>query len=414
MSPLERLVLLVPFWSNRAEFYRDLANSIEARELLRDFVEGEWRIASNPMTANKRKAAVLGYMRSLMEDGLTGLDQVLERTMPASDAMGIAVIADAPDKSAALRFVAENVEQQSAMGKVVASAVASPAILAPVALVFAFVMAGYVIPAFEKSAPPEVWVGFAALVRTVASGFTTFAPAALSLLIAWLLWFTFYGLANITSAWRYSAESAVGWARPPWMLLGPTRPMLTIYRDIQSARMLANLATLLQAGRGLQDALSELSKHASPWMRKHLQWVLEHMQLNPGDNVAAFSHGILSNPLLSRLHTKVRRDAGADFARVLVDIGTQGQEQARLDVKRYALQLNIVLLVGVFSIILFFYAGQNYILIQIQNEVSPQTIQRRLLEKQQRAQNPVPVSQGPSPSEASMHAIFSLRLPTST
>ncbi len=390
MNPLQRILLLVPFWSNRAEFYRDLATSIESRELLRDFVEGEWRIASNARTASKQKAAVLGYMRSLIENGLTSVEQVLERTMPASDAMGIAVIADAQDKAAALRFVAQNVEQQTAMGRVVASAVISPAILVPVAMAFAFVMASYVIPAFEKGAPPEVWVGFAALVREVASGFTVFAPSVLVVWIAWLTWFTLYGLANITSTWRYSAESAVGMARWPWALLGPTRPMLTIYRDTQSARMLANLATLLQAGRGLQDALTELSKHASPWMRKHLLWVLEHMQLNPGDNVAAFSHGILSSSLLARLHTKVRRDAGADFARVLVDIGVQGQEQARLDVQRYAQKLNIVLLAGVLAVILFFYGGQNYIVYQIQDLTSPQSIQKRALEKKQNSQDKFP------------------------
>jgi len=414
VSPLQRLLLLVPFWSHRAEFYRDLANAIEARELLRDFVDGEWRIASNPLTADKQKAAVLRYMRALMENGLSSVEQVLERTMPASDAMGIAVVADAQDKAMALRFVADNVDQQSAMGKVVMSAIASPAILAPVALVFAFVMAGYVIPAFEKGAPPEVWVGFAALIRTVASGFTAFAPAVLALLLTWLAWFTLYGLAHITSSWRYSAESAVGWARWPWALLGPVRPILTLYRDIQSARMLSNLATLLQAGRGLQDALTELSKHASPWMRKHLMWVLEHMQLNPGENVAAFSHGILSGALLARLHTKVRRDAGADFARVLVDIGTQGQEQARLDVKRYAQQLNIVLLIGVFAIILFFYGGQNYILFQIQDQMSPQNIQQRALQKKQHFQDRVSISLAPQAANMGISFSLSPSTPTST
>ena len=116
---IERLLTLWPFWGRRAEFYRDIADSIDARELLRDFVEGEWRIASNPATADKPKAAVLGYMRRLMESGVTALDEVLKRTMPASDAMGIAVVADAQDRATALRFVAQNVEQQRAMGKVI-------------------------------------------------------------------------------------------------------------------------------------------------------------------------------------------------------------------------------------------------------------------------------------------------------
>jgi hypothetical protein len=389
---IERLLTLRPFWGRRAEFYQDIAASIDARELLRDFVDGEWRIASNPATADKTKASFLGYMRRLMESGVTALPDVLERVMPASDAMGIAVIADSQDQAAALRFVAQNVEEQSAMGKVIATAVTSPAVLAPIAFVFAYVMAAYVIPAFEQGAPAEVWTGFAAVVRNTAVFFKVYAPIVVSVLLGALTWFAVHGLANITARWRYQAESAVGAARLPWMLLGPVRPILTMYRDIQAARMLANLATLLQAGRGLQDSLAELAKHASPWMRKHLLWVLEHMQLNPGDNVPAFSQGILSATLLARLHTKVRRDAGADFARVLIDIGTLGQEQARADVQRYAQRLNVVLLVSVLGVILFFYAGQNYILLRIRDETTPQAIQKRALKRQQPAIEATPVS----------------------
>jgi len=392
VNKLQRLTLLAPFWRHRAEFYRDVAGSIDARELFRDFVEGEWRIASNPHTANKQKAAVLGYMRRLMENGISSMEEVLERTMPAGDAMGLAVIAQAQDKAEALRFVASNVEEQSAMGKVVSAALASPVILLPIALVFAAVMAGYVIPAFEKGAPPELWVGFAGVVRSAAHLFSTYALPIFCALLVFFIWFGLVGLSTITGMWRYQAESAVGLARLPWLLLGPVRPMLSIYRDIQSARMLANLATLLQAGRGLQDAIAELARHASPWMRKHLLWVLEHMQLNPGDNVTAFSQGVLSGSILSRLHTKVRRDAGADFARVLVEIGTAGQSQAREDVARYAKQINLLLLVGVLGVVLFFYIGQNFIVYQLKEFTGPQSIEMRK-KKQTPPAQAQPVSQ---------------------
>ena len=406
MNQLQRLMVLAPFWQHRAEFYRDVAASIDARELFRDFVEGEWRIASNPRTANKQKAAVLAHMRRLMEDGISSMEEVLERTMPAGDAMGLAVIAQAQDKAAALRFVAGNVEEQSAMGKVVSAAVASPVILLPIALVFAAVMTGYVIPAFEKGASPEVWVGFAGFVRSAAHIFSTFALPIFALVLIFFIWFSLIGLSTITAMWRYQAESAVGLSRIPWLLLGPMRPMLSLYRDIQSARMLANLATLLQAGRGVQDALAELARHTNPWMRKHLLWVLEHMQLNPGDNVAAFSQGVLSGSILSRLHTKVRRDAGADFARVLVEIGTAGQSQAREDVARYAKQINLFLLVGVFGVILFFYIGQNFIVYRIKDFTSPQSIELRKKKQQQPAQAQ-PVSQdSASPEVRSAFSIF--------
>jgi type II secretory pathway component PulF len=197
------------------------------------------------------------------------------------------------------------------------------------------------------------------------------------------MWMIFWGLENLTTRWRYKAESAVGMTKLYWLLLGPIQPMFSLYRDIQSARMLSNLATLLRANRNLQDALGELAKNSTPWMRRHLLMIIESLQLNPGEYVLAFSGGVMSKSVLARLHTKVRRDAGNDFAKVLVEIGTSGQEQARKAVGDYAKKMNAFLLVAVLGIIIFFYAGQGWIVTRIQQEMSPAAIQRRALQRRQ-------------------------------
>ena len=397
MNSLQKWITLSSFWGKRSLFYRDIANAIDERELLRDFIDGEYQIAITPVTADKTKADALGFIRKVMEGGATSLEDVLYQCMPKSDAMGISVISDAKDKSAALRYVAENVEQQAQMNKVVKNALFSPMILLPVAFAFAFVMASYVIPAFEKSAPPEVWVGFSALVRDSAVIFRNFGPFILAGLALFIGGFVSYGLANITSRWRYKAENSSGYGRILWLLAGPVQPMLTIYRDIESSRMLANLSTLLQSGRGLQDALGHLAQSATPWMRRHLLVVIESLQLNPGDYVLAFSHGILSSAILARLHTKVRRDAGNDFSKVLIDIGTTGQEKAREAVAAYASTANFFLLVVVFSIILFFYGGQYWIIMKIQEEMSPSQIPRRSLEhRKQKSEDLSQIKTSPS------------------
>jgi hypothetical protein len=398
MNAIQKRIILSSFWKNRANFYRDIATAIDERELLRDFIDGEYQIAITPVTADKEKAEALGFIRKIMEGGVSAVEDVLSQCMPPSDKMGISVIADAKDKAAALRYVAANVEQQGQMNKVVSKALASPAILLPVAFAFAYVMAGYVIPAFEKSAPPSVWVGFSAIVRDAAFAFRNFGPFIFAGLFGLISWFVSYGLSNITSRWRYKAESTFGYAQIPWLLLGPIQPMLSIYRDIESSRMLANLATLLQSGRGLQDALGHLAQNASPWMRKHLLVVIESLQLNPGDYVLAFSHGILSRAILARLHTKVRRDAGNDFSQVLIEIGTSGQEKAREAVGAYAVRANAILLLVVFSIILFFYGGQNWIIMQIQEETSPSRIQKRALEHRKEKAEEISLNNFPTQS----------------
>jgi hypothetical protein len=104
-------------------------------------------------------------------------------------------------------------------------------------------------------------------------------------------------------------------------------------------------------------------------------------------------------------------------AKVLVDLGTLGQDQARADVQRYAQQLNIVLLGGVLSVILFFYGGQNYILLKIREETSPQAIQQRALQRKQLIPDAVPVSRAPSTGTVTAHATsraISVTFPSTT
>jgi Type II secretion system (T2SS), protein F len=372
------------FWNTRADFYRDLAQSVQDKELLRDFIDGELQISLSSRTRDADRAKALSAMQVLMQAGYNSIDEVLAPVMPEGDLMGLAVVRDAKDRAGALKNLANNIEQQNAMTKVVRLAMASPSLLLPVGFAFAYILSTYSIPAFEKAAPPEVWVGYSALVRDCAQIFAKWGLVSFVLAFLLATWFFGWGLGNLTSMWRYKAENARGWAKPLWLILGPVQPLLSIYRDVQSSRMLANLAVYLQNGRGLQDALSDLAQSTSPWMRKHLQWVLEHLQILPGDYVGAFSHGVLSPQLLSRLHSKVRRDAGQDFSRVLIDIGTAGQEKSREDVKKAAGRANFILLLLTLGIVMFFYFGQSWIVFQIQEESSPTKVQMRALQKKER------------------------------
>jgi hypothetical protein len=392
MTQLNRVLRLWSFWGTRATFYRDLAESIDQKELLRDFLDGEYQIASDLKTADKRKASALGYMREVMEQGVTELHELLARCMPTGDAMGIAVIADAKDKAVALRYVAANVEQQNEMTQVVRGAIVAPLVLVPIAMAFALVLAGFVIPAFEPVAPPEVWEGFAGLVRLVASLFRTYGVILMALIFLALTWLLAWALPNWTSVLRYQAESAVGTRRLVWLVVGLfiLQPVLAIYRDIQSARMLSNLATLLQAGRGLRDALSDLAAKSSPWMRRHLLQVIDTLQLNPGEYSLAFSQGLLSSAMLARLSTKIRRDAGGDFANVLIHIGTMGQVTARDSVSAYAKKMSRILLFSTMGLILFFYIGQTWIVMRLQDVMSPEAIQKRAAMQRSAAARPAP------------------------
>ena len=382
-AELSRMMRLRGFWRRRTLFYRDLASALEERELPNDFVAGELAIALAPATQDAERAKGLVIMRDVMHSSDLSLHQVLVAAMPRADAIALGTLRFAQSMPKALRELALNIDQQTEMTRMVRSALVSPLILLPVAYAFAYVLSSVSIPEFSKQAPPEVWTPFNATVRGAAALFEQWGPWLALTLVGILLWVFSWALAHWCAAWRFKMEGSQGASRLAWLMVFPFQPVFALYRDIHGTRMLANLAHLLQSGMLLQDAVGTLVEGAQPWMRRHLAMIREHLQLAPGDHVGAFSHGVLSPFLLSRLSSMVRRDAGGQFDKVLIQLGTTGMEEARQAVKTRAVQINAALLVLTFGVITFFYAGQNSIAYAIQDANSPAAVMRRQAQKRQ-------------------------------
>lgn len=391
LNELNRYFLLSGFWRQRTSLYNDMATALSERELPKDFIEGELQIATAVKTADKNRARGLMYIRSLMDDGDPSLHEVLVAAMPHVDSLALATLKDTKDRVASLKALANTVEQQIELTKMVRQALISPMILIPVGFAFSYVLSTVSIPEFAKAAPPEIWTGMVLFVRVFAETFSMYGPAVFGIFISAFVWLFAWGLPNLTVAWRYRAESARSWSRVMWILICPVQPILEMYRNIQGTRMLGNLANLLQSRLLLADALQILAEGAQPWMKRHLLRVLMHLQQSPGDYVGAFSYGILSPYLLGRLNSMVRRDAGGEFSRVLIELGSTGLESAREAVKKSVVKLNAILLVLTLSVIVFLYLGQSLIVQAIEKANSPTAVMRRSLDR-----NPTNPTSSPS------------------
>lgn len=374
------------FWGQRHVFYKMLARSLEKKELLRDFVDGEYAIAMDPSTQDKAKAAGLRYMREVMNQDVTSISEVLQEVMPQSDRMALSILGESKDQVTALRHLADAIEEQGKMKKIVMGALFTPAFLIPVGVMFGYVLTNTTMPAFIESAPEEVWVGFNAFYKTFAELFSKWSIPFFSVLTLITILFIVVGLPNITSEWRMKAESALGYKRFLWNIVFPYRPVLGLYRDIQGTRMLTDLSFMLQSGRILHDAVETLAQNAQPWMRKHLQIILQHMQEMPGKYVDAFGHGVLSPFLAGYMKSLDRVDSEARFDRVLVEIATRGMDEARDAVKRAALKLNLILLALMMGLILFLYGGQAMVVNAIQEANQPSAILKREAAKRKQAE----------------------------
>lgn len=399
LNDLKRWWRLRSFWAERHVFYKTLARSLEKKELLRDFVDGEYAIARAENTQDKAKAAGLKYMREVMDAGITTISEVLQAVMPGADRMALSILGESKDQVKDLHYLANAIEDQTEMKKVVRGAMVVPAILVPIGFAFAFVLTTTVIPAFVESAPPEVWVGFYAFYRAFAEGMANYGLWIFGGLVLLTVFVLAWGLPNITSDWRYKLERMMGLKKYLWTLVMPYQPVFALYRDVQGTRMLTDLAFMLQSGRMISDAVETLATSAQPWMRKHLRKILAHMNEMPGQYVPAFSHGVLSPFLAGFMQSLDRVDSEARFDKVLVEISTRGIVDARNAVKKAAFNLNFALLALMITLIGFLYLGQMAVVMKIQEANQPAAIMKREAERKKAAlMNQVPASTTPSSS----------------
>lgn len=379
---LKRFALLAGFWSKRTDIYRDLSRSLTKLETPKDFIEGELLISTSVKTANKNRASGLLYMRKCYGDGEPNLHDILVATMPSSDSLALGVLRDSRNLPKSLSELAQVVDQQIELTKMVRSALTTPTILLPAGFGFSYLLSTTTIPEFVKAAPPEVWTTSTLLVKNSAEVVATYGPYAALIFAIVFIWTFVWALPNLTSPLRYAMENSRGRDRFFWILIFPLQPLFSIYRELQGTRMLGNLATLLQANMLLADALLALAEGAQPWMRRHLLMISSHLQDAPGDYVDAFSHGILSASLLGRMHSLVRLDRGSKFDSVLIELGSIGQVESREAVRKSAVRANFSLLIIVMSVILFFHVGQQVIVQSIQDANSPTAVMRRAAQKQ--------------------------------
>ena len=380
---VQRAIELAGFWRTRPTFYKDLANSQEQRELFRDFIKGELEIATAEKTMDKNRARGLSYIQNVTIASDFTLHEVLLKTMPKSDGLTLSTLSRTKNIPASLREIASNLDRQNELTKIVRSALVTPVLLMPIGYAFSYVLASFSIPEFAKDAPPEVWNWYNSLVRDSAYLLRDYGHWTTLLIVLLLVWIFTLGLPTLTASWRYKMESARGWRRAIWILVFPFQPIFSLYRDIHGTRMIGNLANLMQSGMLLRDAINTLATSAQPWMRKHLQTINAHLEVESGDYVGAFSHGVLPKYLLSRMGSLVRRSGGSQFDKVLIELGTTGFTEAQAAVKRTATALNAALLVLTVSLVAYFYLGQQTIAYSIQDANSPSKVMQRLQKKQQ-------------------------------
>jgi len=374
---------LMGFRAKRDEFYRQLARSYENKEALRDFLNEEYKISVNKETKNASRAFALRIIRNRLASGdQSKYSQLLTGVMPASDQMMLAALDDAPDKAALMRQIAQSVVDQRKLIALVRGKLVPPLLILPGAFVFCYVFATRSIPIVVKIAPPEVWSPVNLTVRMFAEFVASYGILSVVTFSALSAYFV-YQLPRWTGRWRSKLEQihpATG------AMLFPVAPFvlpLSIYRDVQVGLMFSALSVMLESGRTLNDALTNIRNSSQPWMRWHVRKILAHLEVRTTEYQQAFSTGLISPQLLARLSSEIRTNPR--FDQVLIGLGKTGGEEIRNEVDKQTAKINFMLLIAAGFTVVGMMVGQLSISMSMTEEMSPQKQMMRKL-KQQEAQ----------------------------
>ena len=324
---------LIDFRIRRAEFYRDFAEMYQRNEAMVSFLEGE--IANANLTRQRSRARALRIVLHRHQDGehASRVSHLLEGVVPRSDAMLLTAVDRAADKPQALRALADAIDKQQQMLRLMLSYSALPALTIPICYALIVVL-GRVILVIDDATPvyaqDALWEGMNGWAKAVA----IFAQA--------------WGTQTLLSLGAVFA--AVLWSLPRWR--GPLRlrvetwPVYSLYRDFQAGMLFSSMAMMLKTGETLQGSIDDVTQRASPWMRWHLGRVIDALEESPTATLDAFRRGLLSSHLLSRAATLNR--SSASFSEVLIQLGTSEGERVLARVKKAAVIANFAL-VGLFA-----------------------------------------------------------------
>ncbi|MFL6628449.1 MAG: hypothetical protein ACJ8G1_18545 [Vitreoscilla sp.] len=326
-------VALSDFRLARAEFYRDFAEMYQRNEAMVSFLEGE--IANASVTRQRSRARALRLVLHRHQDGdhASRVSHLLEGVVPRSDGLLLAAVDRAADKPQALRALAEAIDKQQQMLRLMLSYSALPAVTIPIC--FALIaLLGKVILVIDAATPPYAQ-------EALWDGMNGWARAVALLAQAW-------GAELVVTLG--AALASVLWSLPRWRGAARLRveawPIYGLYRDFQAGMLFSSMAMMLRTGETLQGSIDDVTQRASPWMRWHLGRVVDALEENPTGTLDAFRRGLLSAHLLSRAATLNR--SSTSFSEVLIQLGTTEGERVLARVKKAAVIANFAL-VGLFA-----------------------------------------------------------------
>ncbi|WP_206955991.1 type II secretion system F family protein [Trinickia acidisoli] len=344
------------FRSERATFYNDLAENMEAEPgtrittFLSRYAERYPKEPIGKLSAH--------WLNAFREEG--SFSEAVRGTVPDDDIGPIAISERAGELKTGLFALSEVIagldQTKEAMVTVFSSTIL-------VFVVLQFYVGFYsfsIIPKIESGLPHNLSImdigPVASFMHTLSYSVRTF----------WPLWF-----ASIIAFVGVSL-----WAVPNY--IGRLRPWLDrhvlyfqLYREFRAAQFLTSLATITQninnSALPIPQALQRMHADATPWVRWHIERILVNMEENSDGKGENFATGMVSKQMEYRMIDIAQY---ADMADMLDQVGKTILKRSPKEMERRAQRIQFISRVIMVSIVFGISAGFYYLSFEFQNAVT--------------------------------------------
>jgi type II secretory pathway component PulF len=259
----------------------------------------------------------------------TGVDfsDALAKWAPLPEVMSIRAGMKSGDPVTGMRNTIDALDASSSMMSTIVGKLMYPAMLliALCALIFFFSVA--ILPKIGSVLDPASWPPPAKKLNTM----STFVREDWYVVISVVV-----GLAILV---KWSLPRVVG----PIRVILDKIPPYSFYKAFHSANILISLASLMRSGIPYVNALEELAKLSTPYLRNHLNKIVFNMS-DGRDIGEAMDTGLFSTEMMVSIHMMSQN---ADFQAAINEIGRAAVQRSIDKISTIAGLLNAVALLGV-------------------------------------------------------------------
>lgn len=309
----------------RAEFYENMADSMEDGEALPVFLENNKALASRFKLST---APLFEHWERRFKNNGGIFSEAINGTVPPSDYMLLRVAEESAKMPEMLRLLSSSIEDVKGMKSVIVGALALPAFLVVFSLFLLVFFASNLGPILLSFSPPEQWP---------AAGRFSYNMGLFLKARGWIL-VPFVAGAGYVASWSF--DSWTGGVRDRLDKFPP----YSIYAAYNSAIFLVTLSALQETGKTISVALQLLRSSAPPWMRRHISKMLYNMESRGQGQADAMNTGMFSREVTAMIVNYGRR---SNFEEAISRLGKKALQLTTKRVKTQSAVLSVVALIVV-------------------------------------------------------------------